>query len=429
MKRLAGPQGKGIFLHRHWWRCVLLVGLFAPLLAIVLFASPIFAAPAFAASLISAKNTFTVSPTQGPVGAVITVNGSGVFFSDGTQVKLGYTVDDRTCNLVSGGQSGVVSGSAFSGWFRWPTSTGTGTFGVCASANSFVFQAGSYQVLSASVPRVAVAPTIPKAGQQATVTGANFLPGGVSVNLIWRSTNGGQSVSLGNVSANGTGTFTHTFTVPAHASTGSYIVTGLVGGGSPPVLSATTTFHVSGITLAALPTSTANPSPTVAPTSAPTKPATASTTSRVPVNMNGDDLANKTSLFLPIALGGALLIALALAAGVLVVRRQRSLAVSDPTSGPLLWPDAAQMMSGGADMGAGAFTPWPGVMYPGGNQPSGNPGMEYAPLPGPPPPAVWNHRAATPIPFDPGLAEAMHEAQVSLFATPRPPVAAEAEVQ
>src|SRR6185437_7463427 len=105
MECLSGQQGKGIFLHRHWWRCVLLAGLLAPLLAFVLFASPVFSAPAFAASLTPAKNSFTVSPTSGPVGAVITVTGSGVFFSDGTQIKLGYTVDFHTCTLVSGGQS------------------------------------------------------------------------------------------------------------------------------------------------------------------------------------------------------------------------------------------------------------------------------------------------------------------------------------
>lgn len=431
MERLSGQQGKGIFLHRHWWRCVLLAGLLAPLLVLVLFASPVFSTPAFAAFLTPTKNSFTVSPTSGPVSAVITVTGSGAFFSDGTQIKLGYTVDNHTCVLVSGGQSGVVSGGAFSGWFRWPANTGTGTFGVCASENSFVFQVGSYQVLSASAPRVVVAPTIPKAGQQATVTGSSFLPGGIRVNLLWRSVNGGQSTSLGSVLSNGAGTFTYTFTAPARASTGSYIVTGYVGSGSPATLSATTTFHVSGITIAAVPTSTTPASPTAPPTPVPTKSTTATSRGVVsqPTGTNGGDMAGKTNLFLPIALGGALLIALALGAGVLVVRRQRNLVTSGPTSGPLLWPDAANSMPGGANMGGGAFTPWPGAMYPGGNQPLGNPGMEYAAPPGPPPPPQPVRNQTAPIPFDPGLAEAMREAQVSLFATPRPPVGAEAEAQ
>ena len=63
----------------------------------------------------------------------------------------------------------------------------------------------------------------------------------------------------------------------------------------------------------------------------------------------------------------------------------------------------------------------------------GNPGMEYMPLPGNTapqvvvPPSVVKKAVA--VPFDPGLVEAMREAQVSLFATPRPPVNEEIEAR
>jgi hypothetical protein len=426
MKRTLGPLGKGILMHRHFWRCVFLAALCVPALALMLFASPI---SVLAATLTPSQNSFAVSPTQGPVGAVISISGTGVLFPDGTQVSLGYTVDYRTCNIVAGGQSGVVQDSAFKGWFRWPAGTGTGTFGICASTNnSFTFQLGSYQVLSASAPRVSVASTTLTVGHQSTVSGANFLPGGTSVSLIWRSTNGGKSQLIGTAVSNGAGAFTHVFTVPVHASTGSYTLTGVVGGGSPPTLSAATTFHVEGVTLVAVPTPTALPSPTSAPTSVAATPAAIihPTSSVVqPTNATGGE----TSLLVPIALGGGLLIALALGAGVLVVRKQRTLVTTpDPTSGPLLWPEAANTMVGGMHAGAGAFTPWPGTTYPGGNSLASNPGMEYLPLPGATMPTpTWSK--AAPIPFDPGLAEAMHEAQVSLFATPRPPVGEEVEVQ
>lgn len=428
MKRLSGPQGRvPFFLYKHFWRGVLCAGLFAPLLALLLLAIPTFAAPAFAAQLVPAANAFSVSPTSGPVGAVITVSGSGVFFSDGTQIKLGYTLNNRTCNLVAG-QLGIVNNGAFRGWFRWPASTGTGTFGVCASANTFTFQVGNYQVLSASAPRIVVAPTTPRAGRQATVSGAHFLPGGTGVSLIWRSVNGGQSISLGAASSSASGAFTYAFTVPARASTGSYILTALVGNGTPATLSATTTFHVEGITIAAVPTPTVYPSPTAVPTTAPTAPVTVpSHTASVPAQ--GGEQANQTGLFVSIALGGAVLIVLALGVGILLVRRQRAAMPADPTSGPLLWPEAATMFSPGIDTGAGAYTPWPGVMYPGSNSPSGNPGMEYSPLPGPPPPSSPARPRAITVPFDPGLVEAMREAQVSLFATPRPPANEEIEVQ
>ena len=436
MKRISGPQGKEGLKHRHLLRCAFLVALFTSLLAVAFWANVAFSAPAFAASLQSAQNAFTVSPTQGPVGAVISVSGNGVLLTDGTQVSLGYTTNFQTCNLVSGGQSGVVQNSAFSGWFRWPDGTAVGTYGVCAMANNTPFQLGNYQVLSASAPQVSIAPAKLSAGQQATVSGANFLPGGTSVNLTWRAANGGRSVSLGTVSSNATGAFAHTFTVPSRASTGSYTVMGVVGSGSPSTLSATTTFHVDGVTLVAVPTPTTavRPTATAAPTSAPTT-ATATSTPHIvpaqpPTNTNTGNLGVKASLFVPMALGSGLLIALALVAGVLVVRRQRKLiaAPSVPPPDSPLWLESADTMVGGANMIAGTSTPWPGTTNPGGAPPLPNPGREYAPTPAPTTPnATW--KMATPIPFDPGLAEAMREAQVSLFATPRPPANEEVEVQ
>jgi hypothetical protein len=96
---------------------------------------------------------------------------------------------------------------------------------VCGVVGSFTFQMGSYQVLSDAVPRVSVAPGTPQAGKQATATGANFLPGGTDVSLIWRAVKGGQSIFLGTAVSNNDGTFTQTFTVPSRTSTGSYTLT------------------------------------------------------------------------------------------------------------------------------------------------------------------------------------------------------------
>jgi hypothetical protein len=185
----------------------------------------------------------------------------------------------------------------------------------------------------------------------------------------------------------------------------------------------------------------ANASPTTVATAPVKASATAQSSTTQQINTDSGQ-ASKTGLFVSIALGGTLLILLSLGAGVLVVRRQRRLAgLGDPVSGPLLWPEAASLMTGGPLSGAGlsgpgsgvsgpgAFTPWPGAMYPGGNSPVGNPGMEYLPpLPSNTAPQAVLKKAAT-VPFDPGLVEAMREAQVSLFATPRPPVNEEIEVQ
>jgi len=429
MERTSGPQGKGIFLHRQFWLCVFFVSLFAVLLAPLFLAS---FTPVFAAPLSPAKNTFAASPTQGPVGAVIVVSGNEVFFSDGTRVDLGYTVDDKTCTIVGGGRTGVVQDGSFRGWFRWPAGTGTGSFGVCATANAFTFKVGSYQVLSASVPRISMTRPSLQAGKQATVSGAHFLPGGTRVNLIWRSTLGGQSIVLATAISSGSGAFSRSFIVPARSSTGSYVLSAIVGSGSPPTLSASTTSHVDGITIVAAPTPDAHISPTATAAGRIVATATPRVVTKQSANAS-DETANKMGLFVSFALGGGFLIVLALGTGVLFIRRQRRRAdVNDPTSGPLLWPEATSMISGGISggpiSGPGAFTPWSGTMYPGGYSPFGSPGMEYMPVQRVTAPHAALNKTIT-IPFDPGLAEAMREAQVSLFVTPRPPVHEEIEVQ
>lgn len=421
MKHPSGALGKGRALHKHIWRCVLLAGLSLPWLALVVVCTALSARPVFAAPFSFSQNMFTSSPKQGPVGAVIVVSGKNVFYPDGTQVALGYTLDFRNCLPVAGGQTGLVQNHGFSGWFRWPA-TGTGNFGVCLSTSgSFSIQVGSYRVLSSSAPSVTVTPGTLDAGKQATVVGANFLPGRTSVNLVWSAAQGGQSISLGQVTANSAGTFSTTFTVPSHASTGTYTLTGTAGSGSPPTLSAVATFPVNGITIAAVPTPTVQPGPTttVAPAATPkTKPATVTSHVTVSPAQANSNAASKTGLLLAIGLSGGFLIVLALGAGIVIVRRQRVL-TARVAAGPGVpaWPDAPTV---------GAFPQWGGTVYPGGNAPVGDPGLAYSPSLGPAMPHEEQTRVET-LPFDPGLAEAMREAQVSLFAMPRPSRGAEVE--
>ena len=202
MKHASDPTGKGISFYGYLWRFSFVAGLCVCALVVGFSAGSVSSPSAFDASVLSSQRTFSVSPTQGPVGAVIVVSSGGTFLSDGTQISLGYvSADGSTCHVVSGGQAGVVRNHAFSGWFRWPASTGKGSFGVCIEVEGSPYRVGTYTVLSATPARVTVSPTTPDAGKQATVSGANFLPAGTSVNLFWRSAHGGQSISLGSVSS------------------------------------------------------------------------------------------------------------------------------------------------------------------------------------------------------------------------------------
>ncbi len=417
MKRVSGPlMEKRIASRRFLWRLVwvCVVGVFVPLLAALFFFAP--SPPAFAVSLLPARNV-TSSPSRGPVGAVIVVTGSRMNSPDGTQIDLGYSTDFSNCNAATDTQPGVVQNGSFSGWFRWPASTGTGTFEVCASVHGSnnPFFAGTYQVLSATPPQISIAPATPGAGKQATVTGANFLPAGTSVRLVWPAANGLPSVSLGTATSDNNGAFSRAITVPAHAITGTYSVEALAGTGQPPTLSATTTFHVKGIVIVAVPTPTAAASPTATAAPSPTAAATSPATSNAPgpgqtAHVNANPVGGSTNLLLPVALVGFVVVVAALVAGILVVRRQRALALA-ATSGASPWPPASNMATGNG------FAPYQaGPQLPFGLGRSTKPHRAVTP---------GEQRELEPVPFDPGLAEAMRQAQVSLFVTPRPPVGEE----
>lgn len=414
MKHTSSSIEKRTFVQKkHVGHLFLVCGLFLFLL-VALLSSALSARASTAPTNATARHGFSISPTSGPVSTVVTVTGSNLAYPDGTQVSLGYTTDFSNCNIVAQAQAGTTSNHAFSGWLRWPTTTGTGTFGVCVMVTGFnSFLVDNFKVLSASAPQITIAPTTPRAGTQATVTGANFLPGKTTVNFFWRSVSTGAVLTLGSATSDDTGAFTSTFTVPANSSTGSYTLMANAGAADPPVLSASTTFHVNGITIVPVSTPGSKASPTVPPTTVPTPLATA-ITSTTPLDTSNDPGPTNTTrtsdLLLPIILVGALLVVVALVAGVLLVHRQRSLAVAVANAGSISLPPV-----GNGNIPLQRTAPSTGsLMY------------AAAPPPAPPaPPARTANQAQGSMPFDPDLAEAMRQAQVSLFAMPRPPVGEE----
>lgn len=416
MKRVSGPpRGQGAASRGYTWRLLWAVGVFLPLLMVCCVFFP--PSSAFATSRFLAR-TVTSSPAQGPVGAVVVVTGAGVGYADGTQIDLGYSTDFSSCTAAMDTQPGIVRNRAFSGWFRWPASTGSGrTFEVCAAVNGSnnPFFVGTYQVLSATPPQVSLAPMVPGAGKQATVTGANFLPAGTSVRLVWPAANGLPSALLGTVASDASGAFSQIITVPPHAITGMYSVEALAGTGQPPTMSASTTFHVDGIVIVAVPTPTVSLSPTAATAPSPAVAATSAVISHPSAGQaasNGPGGGGSAQLLLSVALAGLVVVVAALITGVVVVRKQRALARAAPGASP--WSGTVGAAAPGEFMPAAPYQAGP--QWPFGLGRSTRPQRAVSP----PVQKEWE-----PIPFDPGLAEAMRQAQVSLFVTPRPPVGAE----
>jgi hypothetical protein len=243
----------------------------------------------------AAKGTVTgsigSSPSSGPVGATVAVNGSGWSEQDGTQVYFGYLIGSF-CTIVPDAQIGTISAGAFSGWFRWPDGMPLGTYTVCANIENTTATANTYTLLSVSAPQIALSATTLVENQQVTITGSNYFPEGSTVVLAWQAMNGNIDFSINPAISASDGTFSSVFTVPITTLPGgSYMIVATVGGGQPPTLSSSATFtynapvHNTSPTPSPKPdpTPTTKPSPTAIATIGVTPTATTMPTSTTPV--------------------------------------------------------------------------------------------------------------------------------------------------
>ncbi|MDQ2907362.1 MAG: hypothetical protein M3Y81_27960 [Chloroflexota bacterium] len=220
-----------------------------------------------------APGTVTSSPTSGPAGTLITVSGSNwQVVPDGTAVTFGYSPNADCSGAAMVGGS-TVQGGVFSGGFHWPMGAGTPatTYTICAQFGGIPQSAPSsntFTLLANPQPQLSVSPATVTAGQHATVSGSNFLPAGTSVALTLKG-NGGN-VALGNVSSDGSGNISKTFTVPS-AMSGTAHVDASAGTG----MTASATFTVKAV----VPTVTPTPRPTATPLPTATSAATTTPTS------------------------------------------------------------------------------------------------------------------------------------------------------
>lgn len=292
------------------------------------------------------------SPSSGPVGATISVSGSGWPDPDGEQVSFGYMVASY-CSIVSDSQGGTFLSGAFSGWFRWPGGTPLAAYTVCAIFGSTTATANTtYTVLSGSAPQISISSTTLTAGNQATITGSNYFPAGSTVQLSWQAMNGTAEFGINSTISNSNGSISRTFSVPnTTLPSGTYKIVAVVGGGQPPILSSSVTFTynapASGLSPTPSPgpdaTPTKNPSPTA--TSVHSTPVATSTigsttpvatqnmgTGQTPTsNTTGNtDNSNTTTtgqpgnIFLIAVIGGLLIFLLAILIVALLVRRKKA---------------------------------------------------------------------------------------------------------
>lgn len=244
---------------------------------------------------------------QGPVGANLTLNGSG--FTDGHTYQLGYVPQSQGC--VNTGPSipsfanGTVttSGGAFTTTVQWPSgaSNVSGEYYICAldtTAAQPPAQSGDlFRVVAASAPTFKLLdpstsaplqgpPYLLYIGSQATISGQNFAPGGLTLQVylsqqpikLGSDFDGATLLSTANrtaITTKDSGNVTATIQIPASVSTGTYnlyLVSSDRQGSSLPSLMAAVQ-----VTLAQQPTATPKPSPTATPKATATPAGSSST--------------------------------------------------------------------------------------------------------------------------------------------------------
>ena len=208
-------------------------------LAALFYSTPHFVTRVHAERALTSGNVSS-SPTSGPVGATISVSGSGWPEPDGEQVSLGYMMA-AFCSTVPDSQASAFKSGSFSGTLHLPSGTPLGTYSICANFGSTTaISANTYTVLTESSPQISISLPMQSGDQQAKVTGSNYLPSGTAVNLYWETTNGNVLVTIGSVVSNSSGLISRSFLIPTSIASGSYKIVATVSG--QPALTSSTAF-------------------------------------------------------------------------------------------------------------------------------------------------------------------------------------------
>ncbi|HEV2404227.1 MAG TPA: IPT/TIG domain-containing protein, partial [Ktedonobacterales bacterium] len=125
----------------------------------------------------------SVSPGSGPVGTYVTLTGNG--FPVGDNVSIAYTTG-TSCGsgviTITGATATVGSNKIVTIRFQWPA-TAQGAYTICAIDNTGSHTASTqFTVVSANPPAITVSGPV-TSGQQVTVNGSNYLPGGGTVDI------------------------------------------------------------------------------------------------------------------------------------------------------------------------------------------------------------------------------------------------------
>ena len=206
----------------HGKRGVLRLTIALPIVALLVVA---LAQTAFASG--PGNASVIVTPASGPAGTRVTV--TGAHFTPNTPVTVGYSKTDCKAGVIAidGTDQTTAADGSVTVTVTWP-STENGKYVICVTEKGTgkVHQSDTqFEALSASAASINITQTVRSAGK-VTVTGANYLPGGSSFEVLYGAagSNGcANSVATGTVNADGT--FSATFDAPFVQADTTYQVT------------------------------------------------------------------------------------------------------------------------------------------------------------------------------------------------------------
>jgi hypothetical protein len=246
----------------HDRRGILRLAIALPIVALLVVA---LAQTAFASG--PGNASVVVTPASGPSGTHVTV--TGAHFTPNTPVTVGYSKTDCTAGVIAIDGTDQTTGADGSVTVTvvWPsTENGKYFIVVTEKGTGKVHQSDTqFEALSASAASINITQTVKSAGK-VTVTGANYLPGGSSFEVLYGAagSNGcANSVATGTVNADGT--FTATFDAPFVQADTTYQVTAVSPAktcGAGAILAASKSLTV---TSAATITPTSTPKPVQSP--------------------------------------------------------------------------------------------------------------------------------------------------------------------
>jgi hypothetical protein len=243
----------------------------------------------------------SLTPSNGPVGTLINVQGAG--WPANTQLLLKYG-QDPTCitaqELSPDPKPTTDSAGSFAASIAWPGVPQLGGWLLCVvTSDGLSIASDSFQVLALTPPSVSITSTgAIMTGQQVSVQGTGWLPGGLLITFALQPAKSSISIPLNDtaISLLG-GAFSASITLPVTLPAGKYTL--LASAEQQALQARTSTFSVS-------PTPTATPSPTPSP--APPTPVTTPSPTPPPIKKQTHPAPAKTltglSLGLVIISGG-----------------------------------------------------------------------------------------------------------------------------